>query len=238
MPWVSRSSSRVWARVSNAPSSSNEPGTNLMLPEARAQTSSFHGVRACCWAASRASASKSPSPQSRRANPSTTKLDGSIPRLARSYTAGMSFLRARSPVTPKITRAQGSGIRGRRRSCGSRSGLPTSDLLGEGPGGVEQPGQAGRAIGQVQVKQRASALGQRLPVARRLGGLQGAETERLPGYRQVGADRAGDLEVRADLRSALVVLAGGGQEARAPAGGDPPAPARPGQRPPGPGRVR
>src|SRR5215468_2946147 len=37
--------------------------------------------------------------------------------------AGISFLRARSPVTPKITTAHGSGIRGRRRSCGSRSGF-------------------------------------------------------------------------------------------------------------------
>src|SRR5437762_12465379 len=106
-----------------------------------------------------------------------------MPRLARSYTAGMSFLRARSPVTPKITRAHGSGIRGRRRSCGSRSGLPTSDLLREGPGGIEQPGETGGAVGQVQVEQGAPALGQRLPVARRLGGLQGAEAVRLPGYR-------------------------------------------------------
>src|SRR4051794_8243573 len=37
--------------------------------------------------------------------------------------AGSSFLRARSPVTPKTTSAHGSGTRGRRRSRGSRSGL-------------------------------------------------------------------------------------------------------------------
>src|SRR3954470_2044325 len=37
----------------------------------------------------------------------------------------MSFFRDRSPVTPKITRAQGSGIRGSLRSCAVRSGLPT-----------------------------------------------------------------------------------------------------------------
>ena len=37
--------------------------------------------------------------------------------------AGSSFLRARSPVTPKMTSAQGSGIRGRRRSSGSRRGF-------------------------------------------------------------------------------------------------------------------
>src|SRR6266536_2230580 len=118
----------------------------------------------------------------------------------------MSFLRARSPVTPKITSAQGSGIRGRRRSCGSRSGLPTLDLLGQGPGGSQQPGQAGPAIGQVQMEQWAAALRQGLPVAGRLGGLQRAEAVRLPGYRPVGVDRAGDLEERAVLRTALVVL--------------------------------
>src|SRR4051794_15344822 len=37
--------------------------------------------------------------------------------------AGISFLRARSPVTPKTTSAQGSGMRGSRRSRGSRSRL-------------------------------------------------------------------------------------------------------------------
>src|SRR4249920_2570855 len=44
----------------------------------------------------------------------------------------MSFLQARSPVTPKITMPQGPAIRGSRRSLGSRSGLvpsPTSGLL-------------------------------------------------------------------------------------------------------------
>src|SRR5438270_12650236 len=37
--------------------------------------------------------------------------------------AGISFLRARSPVTPNTTSAHGSGTRGSRRSRGSRSGL-------------------------------------------------------------------------------------------------------------------
>src|SRR6266568_4845840 len=227
MPWVSRRSSRVWARRSKAASSSNEPGTNLMLPAARAQTSSFHGVRECSCAASLASASKSPSPQSRRANPSTTKLGGSIPRLARSYTAGISFLRARSPVTPKITRAQGSGMRGSRRSCGSRSGLATLDLLGQGPGGGEEPGGARRSVGQMQMQERPPALGERLPVAGGLRRLQLTERERLPGYRQVDADRAGDLEERAELWPALVVLPGRVQESRPPPEGHRPAPAHP-----------
>src|SRR6478609_11978384 len=35
----------------------------------------------------------------------------------------MTFLRDRSPVTPKRTMPQGPAIRGNRRSCGSRSGL-------------------------------------------------------------------------------------------------------------------
>src|SRR3954454_23894764 len=37
--------------------------------------------------------------------------------------AGISFLRDRSPVTPKITRPHGPAIRGSRLSRGSRSGL-------------------------------------------------------------------------------------------------------------------
>src|SRR5690606_1744694 len=35
----------------------------------------------------------------------------------------MSFLRDRSPVTPKMTRPDGPAMRGSRRSAGSRSGL-------------------------------------------------------------------------------------------------------------------
>ncbi|GMA92583.1 hypothetical protein GCM10025869_31120 [Homoserinibacter gongjuensis] len=45
------------------------------------------------------------------------------PRFARSYTAGMSFLRERSPVTPKMTRLDGPAMRLRRRSEAMRSGL-------------------------------------------------------------------------------------------------------------------
>src|SRR6476661_4571237 len=47
--------------------------------------------------------------------------------------AGSSFLRARSPVTPKTTSAHGSGTRGSRRSLGSRSGLARSVTV---PGGA------------------------------------------------------------------------------------------------------
>src|SRR5947208_6605916 len=232
MPWVSRNSSRVWASWSKAASSSKEPGTNLMLPAVRAQTSSLQGVREYSWAACLASASKSPSPQSRRANPSTTKLGGSMPRLARSYTAGMSFLRARSPVTPKITRAQDSGMRGSRRSCGSRSRLPTLDLLGQGPGRGQEPGDARRAVGQMQVQKGAATLGQRLPVAGRLRRLEGTEGVGLSGYRQVGGHGSGDLQERPGLRPALVVLPGRVQEPRSPPEGHRPASGPPGQQRP------
>src|SRR5271167_3878510 len=40
--------------------------------------------------------------------------------------AGISFLRARSPVTPNITTTHGPATRGMRRSRGSRSGLTGS----------------------------------------------------------------------------------------------------------------
>lgn len=58
------------------------------------------------------------------------KLGGSSFRFARSYTAGMSFLRARSPVTPKNTRDDGPATRDSRRSRGSRSGLCPDLTLG------------------------------------------------------------------------------------------------------------
>src|SRR4051794_20355434 len=87
------------------------------------QTSSRNGVRACALTASWTSAAKSSCCHSRRANPTSEKPGGSNPRLARSYTAGISFLRDRSPVTPKMTRPDGPAIRGSRRSAGSRSGL-------------------------------------------------------------------------------------------------------------------
>src|SRR6185437_13098939 len=58
-----------------------------------------------------------------------------------SYRAGISFLLARSPVTPNITMTQGPATRGIRRSRGSRSGLTgsvsaaiTPGFAGAGPG--------------------------------------------------------------------------------------------------------
>ena len=68
-------------------------------------------------------------PTARRPKPTSAKLGGNSPRLARSYTAGMSFLRARSPVTPKSTSEDGPAIRFSRRSRGSRSGFPLRNAV-------------------------------------------------------------------------------------------------------------
>ena len=71
------------------------------------------------------------------AEATSAKLGGSRPRLARSYTAGMSFFRARSPVTPKSTSDDGPAIRFSRRSRGSRSGLrPGPDVPDPLPFGI------------------------------------------------------------------------------------------------------
>src|SRR4051794_1361784 len=177
MPWLPSSSLSVSASSSKALSSSNEPCTNRTLLASWSQTSSRHGVRAALRAASRARSAKSVSPQSRRANPSSAKLVGSSPRLARSYTAGSSFLRARSPVIPKTTRAQGSGTRGSRRARGSRSGLVMI---------VRPRGQVGAPSG---------------PTAGRRGG--GGAVRLLL---QLGLDRLGQLVPRVDeLPHALVL---------------------------------
>ena len=84
MPWLPWRSSSAVVSWSKALSSSNAPGTKCIVAASRSQTSSRHGVRACSWAAARASSANSSSPQSRRANPSRAKLVGSRPRLARS----------------------------------------------------------------------------------------------------------------------------------------------------------
>src|SRR5437764_13506985 len=176
--------------------------------------------------------SKSPSPQSRRAKPSSTKSVGSRPRLARSYTAGISFLRARSPVTPNTTSAHGSGTRGSRRSRGSRSAFlgpssaPSRTLTSRpssrrvSGGGREQLPQPASAVGEVQAYDGAFATLDRQQVAERLRQLQPPERERLPGYVEVGGVRAGDLQERPHLRAALVELPGRMQEPRRPPEGD------------------
>src|SRR5688500_2178109 len=136
MPWLVSRSRNASASASNALSSSNDPCTKWTVAASRSHTSSRHGVRAALRADSRASSANSVSPQSRRAKPISAKLVGSRPRLARSYTAGNSFLRARSPVMPNTTSAHGSGTRGSRRSRGSRSGL---GIIGRPRSAVSDP---------------------------------------------------------------------------------------------------
>src|ERR1700689_4268928 len=65
--------------------------------------------------------------------------------------AGMSFLRARSPVTPNMTSTQGPATRGIRRSRGSRSGLcgssaPVSSAMTPGLAGARPSGSPGSAV--------------------------------------------------------------------------------------------
>src|SRR4051795_5651853 len=125
--------------------------------------------------------------------------------------AGSSFLRDRSPVTPKTTSAHGSGTRGSRRSRGSRRGLrgpagfcfigPSNRLAADG---LQQLLQPGFAIGQVQPDHGPLPALQRLQVTERLGELQASEGEWLPGYVEVGGVRPSDLQEGAHLWAALV----------------------------------
>src|SRR3954447_11917736 len=108
---------------SNASSSSKVPWTKRIPWMSCCQTSSRNGVRACALTASWTSCAKSSFAHSRRAKPTSEKPGGSSPRVARLYTAGISFLRDKSPVTPKMTRPDGPAMRGSRRSAGSRSGF-------------------------------------------------------------------------------------------------------------------
>src|SRR5690242_18801618 len=104
---------------------------NRMPSASCCHTSSRNGVRACSFTALCTTSAKSWFSQSRRAKPTSEKPGGSRPRLARSYTAGISFLRDRSPVTPKMTRPDGPAMRGSRRSAGSRSGFAPEPETGD-----------------------------------------------------------------------------------------------------------
>src|SRR5689334_24356786 len=57
----------------------------------------------------------------------------------------MTFLRDRSPVTPKSTRPHGPAMRGSRRSCGTRSGFDVTPTSPPPVGAVEvdQPARRG-----------------------------------------------------------------------------------------------
>ena len=76
------------------------------------------------------------------------------------------------------------------------------------------------AVGQVQPEDRAAVLGQDLGIAGGLRRDQLAERERPVRDGQVRRGSGRDLQEDADRGSALVELAGGVQEARAPAEGD------------------
>ena len=100
------------------------------MPLARLiQVDSRNGVLQCCSIFSRTKFTKCSSVQSRLAKPVKPNPGGKSPRLAKSYTAGISFLRAKSPVMPKITRLHGPAMRAKRKSRGSRKGFVQVDML-------------------------------------------------------------------------------------------------------------
>src|SRR6476661_5699321 len=133
--------------------------------------------------------------------------------------AGMTFLRDRSPVTPKSTMPHGPAMRGRRRSCGSRSGFvyviwvlarSGAGLARASSGSCEDFADDGEVAGaaHVQAQHRTTVLGEHLTVADRLGGQELLERERPVRHREVGLGLPGHLEVDPGRGSALVVLAG------------------------------
>ena len=108
-----------------------------MPPASRSQTSSRHGVRACCLGRlagelGEVLVAPVPAGEPEQREPRSAAARGWPGRRP----PGISFLRARSPVTPKTTSAHGSGTRGSRRSRGSRSGLaehgPVLEVAGRG----------------------------------------------------------------------------------------------------------
>ena len=133
--------------------------------------------------------------------------------------AGISFLRARSPVTPKMTRPHGPAICGSRRSCGSRSGLAgaarrcrSSSQQVHERGDARWPGPARAAAGRVGRARRARAASPADWAAIRVpkeNGRSGISTS-------CGSEQR-DLEEDALGRAALVVLPGRVQEPRSPA---------------------
>src|SRR3978361_882589 len=97
----------------------------------------------------------------------------------------MSFLRDRSPVTPKITRPQGPPIRWGLLARSSRNGLrvavchglggvtgctaPYSNCWSRRPEHLPEALEALRAVDEVQSQHRAPVVGEHLGVAGRLG---------------------------------------------------------------------
>src|SRR5690349_237003 len=135
----------------------------------------------------------------------------------------MSFLRERSPVTPKITSALGPAMRFRRWSSGSRSGLcPREistvirrDLLRC----FEERQDFDQRVGQRERHDGAAVIGEHARVARRLRLDELAERERATGDLEVDLGLLEDLQEHAVRGTTLVVLTGRVQEARTPAEG-------------------
>src|SRR5262245_43095201 len=111
----------------------------------------------------------------------------------------MSFLRARSPVTPNITRPQDPAILGRRRSRGSRNGFGNVSALQDGGHGVDLS-----RVREVELKHGTVVVRDDGGVALGLRGDELREGEGTFGNLEVLGERAGDLEEHADRRAALV----------------------------------
>ena len=99
----------------------------------------------------------------------------------------MSFLRARSPVTPKMTSPHGPAMRGSLRSCGSRSGLvcsrPGTAFTDGSPQRLPHLLEPGRPVGDVQAQHRPAVIGEHLSVADGLGGEDLVPARTFPGNR-------------------------------------------------------
>src|SRR4051812_11975349 len=125
----------------------------------------------------------------------------------------MSFLRERSPVTPKITRALGPAIRLRRRSSGSRSGVCPREMgtdISRGIScwlllcGFEEGEHVGGRVGDRQRDDGTPVLGEDGGIA---GGLrldELTEGERPLGDLEIHLCALEDLQEHALRRAALV----------------------------------
>ena len=135
--------------------------------------------------------------------------------------AGISFLRARSPVTPKSTIEQGPAMRGSRLSRGSRSGLlpaVTRDGLIGGPAPAPPGPAASPASWSVRCRRRTgrpwSARTLASPAA--WAEMNSPKVKSRPGTSRSSAGAAVTCTYRPVARTALVVLPGGVEEPRAP----------------------
>ncbi len=106
------------------------------------------------------------------------------PRFARSYTAGMSFFRDRSPVTPKMMRLDGPAMRFSRKSLGGAERVLARTDHGWLHARLRRQPIASRSVWscadgsvRVRVSTGATMVGEHARVARRLRGDELAEGE-------------------------------------------------------------